>query len=143
MPSQVQPVSVVLAVPGALVVVNPYILVYRANIIVDEIEEEYSLRQIFYCSGLQIETQLYLLVEHGLASFLDLIMLTKKDVSTMDSGFLAGTQGNIKLLFGTRRTNSLKSLVQQIQDFYTESEDPDITGLNKIVLCNSWKEPSP
>ena len=44
MPSQVQPVSVVLAVPGSPVVVNTYILVYRANIIVDEIEEEYSLR---------------------------------------------------------------------------------------------------
>ena len=66
MPSQVTPVSAT-AVPGSLVVANPYILVDGVNIIMDEIDEYDYLPHILYWGVFKLEAQLGLLAEYELA----------------------------------------------------------------------------
>ena len=106
--SQVPPVAAAVAVPVSPVVRNLYVLLDRANIVVDELDEEDSLWYILYWTVFKIEAQLVLLAEYGLALFLDARMLTEKEVSTMASGSATRTQGNVRFHFGTRRSKFLK-----------------------------------
>ena len=67
MPYQVPPVIAVVAMPGAPVVGNPNILVYWYNIVVDDLDKEYSIQHIIYQSGTKLESHIVLLAEDGLA----------------------------------------------------------------------------
>ena len=64
---QVPPVVEEVAVPGFAVVGNPNILVDWYNIVVDKLDKEDSIQQIFYRSGSKLEAQIILLAEDGLA----------------------------------------------------------------------------
>ena len=63
MPYQVPSAVSAVAVPGAPLVGNPNILVDWANIVVDEIDKEDSIQQIFYQSGTKLEAHIVLLAE--------------------------------------------------------------------------------
>ena len=67
MPYQVPPVLAAMEFPGAPVVGNPNILLDWANIVVDELDKEYSTQHIIYQSGTKLEAQIVLLAEYGLA----------------------------------------------------------------------------
>ena len=54
MPYQVPPVVAAMEFPGAPVVGNPNILLDWANIVVDELDKEYSIQHIIYQSGTKL-----------------------------------------------------------------------------------------
>ena len=59
MPYQVPPVVAAVAVPGFPVVGNPNFLVDWANIVVDKLDKEDSIQQIFYQSGSKLEVHIH------------------------------------------------------------------------------------
>ena len=67
MPYQVTPVVASVVVTVSTVLGNPNILVDWDNIAVDKLDKEDPIQQIFYRSGSNLEAQIILLAEDGLA----------------------------------------------------------------------------
>jgi hypothetical protein len=113
----------------------PYEFLVGDDIVNDGISEENTMLQILHWIGFCTEPQREALFADCFGSFEDLkVLLTEKDVTTMSSDFGGSQAVRDHIHFGTRRTKSVKGLVNWVQDFYHVSETPSIIGLNEITF---------
>ena len=93
-----------------------------------------SMTQILHWIGFRTDEQKESLREDSFESYHDIQSLTEKEVTTMATNFASRTAANGRIIFGTRRTKFLKSLVHWTQDFVRVSEDPSIVGLTEATF---------
>ena len=88
-----------------------------------------KIRQILTWIGFTIAKDQQTIIDNAFESYNDLLELTSKDIIYLSTSFGRRTINNGIIIFGSRKTKKLKSLVYWIKDFQRISLTPNIDGL--------------
>ena len=96
--------------------------------------EDDQIRQILTWIGFTIQAERNAIVDDAMASYDDLLCLNTKDVTALSADFARRTLANGKIVFGSRRTKKLQSVLYWVKDFSRISETPTIGTLTENVF---------
>ena len=96
-----------------------------------------QIRQILKWIGFIIADDRQFIIEDAFESYNDLLELTSKDITDISASFGRRTILNGRIIFGSRKTKKLKSLVCWVKDFQRISLTPDILGHNESSFLSS------
>ena len=95
-----------------------------------------QIRQILKWIGFSIADDRQFIIDDAFESYNDLLELKSKDITDLSASFGRRTALNGRIIFGSRKTKKLKSLVCWVKDFQRISLTPDILGLDESSFLN-------
>ena len=96
-----------------------------------------QIRQILTWIGFTTADDRNAIIDDAFESYNDLLELTSKDITELSASFGRRTLLNGRIIFGSRKTKKLKSLVCWVKDFQRISLTPHIDGQDELSFLSS------
>ena len=96
-----------------------------------------QIRQILTWIGFTVAKDRQLIIDDAFESYNDLLELTGKDIADLSASFGRRIVLNGQIIFGSRKTKKVKSLVCWVKDFQHISLTPYIVGHDEPSFLSS------
>ena len=99
--------------------------------------EVVQIRQILTWIGFVDIQEREAIIINAFESYNDLFALNAKDITSLSESFGRRTVLNGRIVFCSRKTKKLQSLLYWVQDFYRISMTPEIDGLDAATFSDA------